>query len=147
MCLDRRNAALLGKVRSLLDVSDAGRARLPRNQADRERSLIKIPDFFPGSADDKRSRLNREFIESLSQSFGQLRLKIVNECLARWQSQIVDLGHGGISVLANANDQAKSQRLFAAVGGYGWSGLCYIGSAREVLRRKSNLQRSDCLRA
>src|SRR5882757_6458431 len=102
MCLDRRNAALFGKVRSLLDVSDAGRARLTRNQADGERSLIKIPDFCPGSADDKRSRLNRVFIESLTQSFGQTGLEIVNEYLARWQSQIVDFGHGRIRVLANA---------------------------------------------
>src|SRR5882757_3021053 len=119
MCLDRRNATLLRKVRSLLDVSDAGRARLPRNQANRQRSLIKIPDFFPGSADDKRSRLNRVFIESLTQSFGQTGLEIVNECLARWQSQVVDLGHRGIRILANANDQAQPQRFSAAVGGYG----------------------------
>ncbi len=104
--LDGGNPALLGKVRGFLDVRDARCPRLPGNQTYRQRPLVEVPHFFSRSAHNQRSSLNSVLVECSTQFLRQPGLELVNECLARWQAQIVDLGHGGIGVLVNANDQA-----------------------------------------
>src|SRR5208282_5766098 len=98
------NATLFGEVRSFLDVHEAGRARLRRNQADGQRPLVKVPHFFSGSADNNRSRLDAIFLEGQPEARELLRLEIVHKHLAGGESKIADLCHGAIRVPADAKD-------------------------------------------
>src|SRR5438270_815062 len=82
MRLYGRDAAFLGEIRRLLDMCDSRRARLARNQANRQWPLIKVPHFFPGSSNDQRCRLNLVFFQRLTQPFNKLRFKLIHKDLA-----------------------------------------------------------------
>src|SRR6266849_2811520 len=67
VCLDGRNPTLLGKVRCLLDMRNAGCPRLPWDQTYRQRPLVEVPHFFSRSAHDQRSSLNSVLVKRPAQ--------------------------------------------------------------------------------
>ena len=58
MRLHCRDAALLGEVRCMFDVSYSFCARLEWNQAYRQRPLVEVPYLLAWASDDQSSRLN-----------------------------------------------------------------------------------------
>ena len=118
MRLHGRNSALFGKVRRFLDVRDPRRTRLARNKANRERPLIKVPNFLPWPSDDQRGRLNLALLQGLTQPADKIHLKFIRKHLAGRQAELAHLGHRSIGIPPDANNQAKAQRLFPLIGGY-----------------------------
>src|ERR1700731_4587422 len=118
MRLDGRDSALFGKVRRFLDVRNPRRPRLARNQSNRERPLIKVPNFLAGPSHNKRRRLNLMLLQRLTQPADKLHLELIYKHLASRQAEVAPLGHRRIGILPDADDQAKPQRLFPIVGGY-----------------------------
>ena len=72
-------------------------------------------------------------LQRLPQHPSKNRLKLVHKYLARGQAKVADLGHRRIGILADADNQAKAQRLLAFVGGYDWRAL----SRMEVIYPQS----------
>ena len=97
---------------------DARRSGLSRNQTNRKRPLIKVPNFFAGPSDDQRRRLNVMLLERLTQPGDKFRFELIYEHLARRQAKVAHFGHRRIRILTDANDQTQAQRLFPFVGGY-----------------------------
>ncbi len=82
MRLHGLDAALFGKVGGLFDVGDSRGACPARDQTNRERPLIEVPNFFSWSSDDQRRSLNLVLLERLTQSADKIQLKLIHKDLA-----------------------------------------------------------------
>ncbi len=140
--LDGSNPALFGEVRGLLDMGDARRSRLARNQPNRQRALVEVPHFPSRSANDERSRFDLVFVERLAQASREHGNDFVHEYLARWQAKIVNLGYRIIRIPADAENQAEAQRLLSFVGWYRGSGLRAAEIRYETAGNNTVRQRS-----
>src|SRR2546422_4691571 len=109
--LHRGNAACFGKIRGLLHPGDARGARVARNDADRQRSFVKIPHLATWSSHHDGGRLNVVLVESLQESRAQSLLELVHVHLTRGQAEIMHLGDGGLRIFPDSEDQTKTQRL------------------------------------
>ena len=84
-----------------------------------------------GPSHNKRRRLNLMLLQRLAQLADKLHLELIHKHLARWQAEVAHLSHRGIGILADADDQAKPQRLFPFIGGYMRRALTNTKGLRE----------------
>src|SRR3989442_11122867 len=106
--LHRGDAACFGKIRGLLHPSDARGARVARNDADRQRSFVKIPHLATWSSHHDGGRFDVVLVESLQESRAQSLLEILHVHLTRGQAEIVHLGYGGLRISPDSDDQTKT---------------------------------------
>ena len=59
-------------------MGDSRSARLARNQANRKRPLIKVPNFFSWSSDDQRGGLNLVLLERLTKAADKIHVELVH---------------------------------------------------------------------
>ena len=109
--LHRGNAACFGKVRGLFHPGDARGAGVPRNDADRQRPLVKIPNLATWSANHHGRRLNLVLAERPQESRAQSLREILHVHLTGGQAEVTYLGNGCLRIFSDSDDQAKTQRL------------------------------------
>src|SRR6266705_4064043 len=120
---------------------DARVSRLARNQSNGQRPLVEVPRFPSRSAHDERSGLNLVFVERLAQAPRKHRIDLVDEHLASRQAKIVNLSDNIIGVPADAQNQAKAQRLLPLVLRQTLSNLWRIGSRHVTTGTNATTQR------
>src|SRR5271167_5156687 len=115
MRLHRRHAALLRKIRRLLDMRNPRRSRISRHQPNRQRSLIKIPHLFARPANHHRRRLNPVLPQRLPQTPHKSRRKLCHIHLASRQAKLMDFSHRRVRIIPNPNNQSQPQRLLPLI--------------------------------
>src|SRR2546425_7107690 len=109
--LHRGDAACFGKIRGLLHPSDARGARVAGNDADRQRSFVKIPHLATWSSNHDGGRLDVVLAERLQESRAQSLLEILHVHLTGGQAEVMHLGNGCLRIFSDSDDETKTQRL------------------------------------
>ncbi len=116
MRLHRRHAALLRKIRRLLDMRNPRRPRLPRHKPNRQRPLIKIPHLFARPAHHNRRRLNPVLRQAPSVKLSASPAG--NSSQYTWHvgnPKLMHLRQRRIRIIPNPNNQSQPQRLLPLI--------------------------------